>query len=169
MVPFSRFSILSTLVGVILLVTLPGAIHRIVETGNLYLFSREFFEDMFARLSGTGRLRFIFQPTVAIVLGSRDGLKDARMGLPPYLWALAFHGEHRREMLRTAFVSVRELVVVAILLDIASQFLIFGEIHPGAAVLLGPVLIGAPYALSRALANRIAKGRHLRTSPTANH
>lgn len=169
MLPFSRFSILSTLVAVIVLATLPNAIRRIVQTGNLYLFSCEFFEDMFARLSGPGRLRFIFQPTVAIVLGSRDGLRDARMGLPPYLRALAFHGEHRREMLRTAFVSVRELVVVAILLDIVSQFLIFGEVHPGAAILLGPVLIGTPYAVSRAVANRIAKSRHFPTSSTADH
>jgi hypothetical protein len=150
---------------VIVLATLPSAIRRIIQTGDLYLFTRHFLEDLFARLSGAGRLRFIFQPTVAILLGSRDGLKDARMGRPPYLWALAFHSEHRGELLRTTVASLRELVAVAILLDIVSQFLMFREIHPGAAILLGPVLIGVPYAVSRALANRIARGKRFRASP----
>ena len=97
---FARGSIFSILAVVILLVMLPGAIHRLTQTGNLYLFTGHFFDDVLARLSGPGRLRFLLQPTVAILLGSRDGLKDARVGLPPFLWALVFHGEHRRELLR---------------------------------------------------------------------
>ena len=156
---------LTILVVAILMATVPGAIGRILQTGDLYLFTRQFFEDLFARLSGPGRLRFIFQPTVAILLGSRDGLKDARMGLPSYLWALAFHVEHRREM-RTMLASLRELVAVAIFLDIISQFLIFREIHPGAAILLGPVLIGVPYALPRALSGRIARSKRFRATST---
>lgn len=86
------------------------------------------------------------------------------MELPPYLWALAFHAEHRRELLRSTFASVRELVGVAILLDILSQFLIFREIHPGAAILLGPLLIGVPYALSRASSGLIARNKIVRES-----
>src|SRR5437899_897574 len=149
MASITRSSILGTLVIVILVATIPGAIRRIIQTGDLYLFTRQFFEDMFARLSGAGRLRFLLQPTVAILLGSRDGLKDARMGAHSYLWALAVHGENRGELLRSMFASLRELIAIAILLDILSQFLIFREIHPGAAILLGPLLIGVPYALSR--------------------
>jgi hypothetical protein len=62
------------------------------------------------------------------------------------------------------FASVRNLVAIAILLDIISQYLIFREIHPGAALLLGPVLIAAPYSLARALANRVARGHGPATS-----
>jgi hypothetical protein len=162
MASISRSSILSTLLVFVLLITLPGAIRRIVHTGDLYLFTRHFFDDMLARLSGAGRLRFLLQPTVAILLGSRDGRKDARMGLPPYLWALAFHGEHRRGLLRGTLASIREIVAFAILLDILSQFLIFREIHPGAAILLGPVLIGVPYAVSRAFACRMTRNKSFR-------
>jgi hypothetical protein len=153
----TRGLILGTLLVVVLLITLPGAIRRIVQSGDLYLFTRHFFDDLLARFSGPGRLRFLLQPTVAILLGSRDGRKDARMGLPPYLWALAFHGEHRSALLRGTFTSIREIVAVAILLDVLSQYLIFREIHPGAAILLGPVLIGMPYMVSRAFANRLAR------------
>ena len=159
-ISLSRSSILRTTVIVIILATLPGAIRRLIQTGNFYLFTGDFFEDLLARLSGPGRLRFIMQPMVAIFLGARDGAKDARAGTPAFLWALAFHEQHRWGMLRSAFASVSDLISVAILLDMISQFLIFREIHPGAAILLGPVLISLPYALARALGNRVL--RHLR-------
>jgi hypothetical protein len=159
MASISRSSVLSAVVIAILLAALPGAIRRIIQTGDLYLFTHDFFADLLARLSGPGRMRFILQPTVAIVLGARDGVKDARAGLPPFIWALLFHGAHRPGMLRNMFASLRNLVAIAILLDVVSQFLIFREIHPGAALLLGPVLIALPYALSRATTNRITRRR----------
>jgi hypothetical protein len=124
--------------------------------------SHRFVDDMVARLHGRGRMRFILQPTVAIVLGVRDGVKDARAGSPPFLGALVFLRSGRRELVRGALASVRDLVAIAILLDVVSQFLIFRMVHPGAALLLGPVLIAAPYAFSRAAANRIARGRNER-------
>lgn len=53
----------------------------------------------------------------------------------------------------------RYLVAIAIILDLISQVLIFREIHPGAALLLGPVLIATPYSISRSLTNGIASRR----------
>lgn len=154
-----RTWILPLIVLAILLATAPRAIYRIIQTGNPYLFTHDFFEDMVARLSGPGRFRFIMQPLVAIFLGSRDGIKDARKGAAPFLWSLVFHREHRPQLLHSAVVAVRNLVAVAILLDLISQFLIFDNIHPAAALILGPVLIFLPYATARALANRIARRR----------
>ncbi len=113
---------------------------------------------MFARLSGPGRLRFIFQPIVAILLGAREGIKDFRAGLSPFLWSLTFHGAHRKKLIYTAITSVYDLIAFAIILDMVSQFLIFRRIHPGAALLVGPALIFLPYAVSRALSNRVARG-----------
>ncbi len=155
----SRSSILYGLIVVILLMALPRAIRRLLQTGDPYLFTRQFFEDILARLSGPGRLRFLVQPTVATVLGCRDGIKDARSERAPFLWTLTFHTEHRREALRSAISALRDLVAMAILLDILSQFLIFREIHPGAALLVGPVLIALPYAVSRALTNRFTRAK----------
>jgi len=63
------------------------------------------------------------------------------------------------DLLRSALGSVRDLVAIAIILDVISQFLIFHEVHPGAALVLGPVLIAIPYSISRGLANRIARRR----------
>jgi len=154
MASLSRGWILSGIVVALVIGVAPRAIVRIVETGDWYLLTNQFFQDILARLSGPGRLRFIIQPTVAIILGARGGMRDASAGLPPFLWALIFHKEHRRELLRSTIISVRNLVAVAILLDMISQYLIFGEVRPGAALVVGPVLIAVPYALSRALANR---------------
>jgi len=162
----SGSSILSGVVIAILVAALPGAILKIIQTGDLYLFTNHFFQDILARLSGPGRLRFILQPTVAIILGTRNGMKDASAGLPPFLWALVLHGEHRRELLRSSLASTRNLLAIAILLDLVSQFLIFHEIRPGAALVVGPVLIAVPYALARALSNRIWRWRN-HHKPTA--
>jgi hypothetical protein len=150
-ISLSRSSILTTLAIAILIAALPGAIARIVRTGNLYLLSNQFFEDMLARFSGAGRLRFILQPMVATFIGMRDGIRDSRVGCPPFLLALVSSRERRTHLLRSALASVRDLVAVAIILDVISQFLIFEEVHPGAAV---------PYSITRALANPISRSRN---------
>jgi len=155
----SRTSILYALVIAVLLVALPGAIRKLIQTGDPYLFTERFFHDILARLSGPGRLRFVVQPTVAIILGVGSGIRDARAEAPPFLWALAFHGTRRRELFRSAVVSIRDLVAIAILLDVISQLLIFREVRPGAALLVGPLLITLPYVLARSLSNRIARRR----------
>lgn len=158
-ISFSRSSVLTAIAIVILLSALPSAIRRVIQTGDPYLFTRRFFEDLWARLSGTGRLRFILQPTTAVVLGIRDGKRDSRKGSPPFLLGLALRPMHRRDLWRSALASVRELVAISIILDVVSQILIFRRVHPGAALLLGPVLIGTPYSVSRAVTNRIVSGR----------
>lgn len=151
----SRRWILTWIVVVLLLTALPGAIRTYLQTGVFYPFSHQFFADMIARLSGPGRMRFVMQPIVAILLGSRDGIKDAKAGASPFLWGLVHQQGHRKQLLQSAYASVQNLVAIAVLLDLISQYLIFHDIHPGAALLLGPVLIGTPYALSRALGNRL--------------
>ena len=159
MASISRRSVLTLVVIAVLLAALPSAIWRIIQTGNPYLFTHDFFADLFARLSGPGRMRFVLQPTVAIILGASGGVKDARAGLPPFIRTVVLDGAHRTRLLRNMFASIRDLVAIAILLDVVSQYLIFRDIHPGAALLLGPVLITIPYALSRAFTNRIVRRR----------
>ena len=130
---------------------------EILRTGEVYVFSRQFLEDIPKRLTGPGRFRFVLQPAVAIFLGARAGVAEARENRPPFLQAVLFNAEHRSALIRSALSHVAVLVSVAILFDAISQLLIFGNIHPGAALVVGPVLISVPYGLSRALANRVAR------------
>jgi hypothetical protein len=154
-----RSTILTAFVIAVVVVATPFAVAEFFRTGELYVLSRRFADDMVARFHGPGRLRFILQPIAAIVLGARDGIKDARAGNSPFLWGLVFRSADRPGLMRTALASVRDLVAVAILLDVAAQLLIFRMVHPGAALVLGPVLIAVPYASSRALTNRITRWR----------
>ena len=158
-VTISSTTVLTGLVIVALLAAIPFAVWEFIHTRELYILSHRFLDDMVARLHGPGRLRFILQPITAIVLGARDGVKDARAGSPPFLRSLLFRSNQRSKLMRSALVSVRNLVAVAILLDIASQLIIFRRVHPAAALVLGPVLIGFPYAASRALTNRLTRWR----------
>src|SRR5258708_12928344 len=133
-VSISRGSILTAIVIAILLAAVPSAIRRIIRTGDFYLFTRHFFGDMLARLSGPGRLRFIVQPTVATLLGARDGAKDTRAGAPPFLWVLVSSGNSCRESLKSAFLSTPDLIPVAILLHLIPHFLIFPPLYPTPAL-----------------------------------
>jgi hypothetical protein len=159
----SRTSILFAIVAVVLLSVLPGSIRRTMQSGDLYLFTSQFFHDMLARLTGPGKLRFIIQPTVAIILGARHGVKDAYTHLPPFLEMVSFHAKHRRHAIRSAVADVRDLIAIAILLDLIAQELIFHNIHPGASLILGPVLIAIPYGLARDFANRLVRARRRTT------
>jgi len=153
-------TVVTGLALVILIAALPSAIRDTFETGRVYLFSSQFFEELSQRLTGPGRLRFVLQPLVATLLGWRAGLGDARAGRPAYLFALLSGGAHRRELLRSGLAAIRDLVVIAVVLDAISQLLIYKQVHPGAALVIGPVLISVPYAAARALTNRIATLTH---------
>ncbi len=155
----SRSSILNLLLVAVLLGTLPSALWRLWQSGDVYLLTTDFFAHLLARLTGPGRVRFILQPLMAIWLGVRSGRRDAQAGRPPFLWALLFHGQHRKDMWREAIACTRDLIAFAVLLDLLAQALIFHELRPGAALVIGPPLILVPYALSRALANLVARRR----------
>src|SRR5689334_18706430 len=155
----SRSSVLMAIVIGVLLAATPFAVWEFIQTGEFYVLSHRFLRDIVARFHGPGRLRFILQPTTATILGLRDGRKDARAGNPPYLWGLVFHAADRSVLFRSGLASVCDLVAVAILIDAVAQFLIFRMVHPGAALLVGPILIAFPYATSRALTNRFTQWR----------
>ncbi len=140
----------------VLVAAAPGALRDAWERGGIYLFSWEFLEDLPRRLTGPGRFRFILQPLVAILLGVRAGHTDARAGRPPFILAVIAHAQHRRQMLAETARALANIVLVGILLDAVSQWLILGVAHPGAALVVGPVLIALPYAFARALSHRVA-------------
>jgi hypothetical protein len=150
---------LAGLTLLVLALTLPGSLRAAFDRGGFYLFSRAFLEDIPKRLTGPGRFRFVLQPLIATILGIRGGLADARAGRPPYLYGLLMQRRLRRELLRSGFETVVNLLLMGILMDAVCQWLILGASYPGAALVVGPVLIGGPYALARALANRFARWR----------
>jgi hypothetical protein len=149
--------VLGALTLAVLAVSVPGSLRMAHEHGGFYLFSVRFFEDIPKRLAGPGRLRFIFQPAMAIFLGWRAGRADARTGRPPFLHGLFLHAEHRATLVRETWEGIAVLFLMGILLDSAFQWVLLGTSYPGAALVVGPVLITIPYAGARALAAAVAR------------
>lgn len=116
-------------------------------------------ETLDAMLGGPGRLRFIVQPLVAILLGIRDGRLDARAGLPPYIIVVLFVPELRRENLKSALQAVAKTLVAAIVIDMILQYLIFQSVRLWLAVVVGAALIALPYSAARGLTNRVVRRR----------
>jgi hypothetical protein len=152
-----RDTIVPILAFLVIVITLPFAIRDTIETGRVHLFSRQFFEELPQRFTGSGRLRFILQPMMAILLGIRSGRADAKAGHPPYLFALIFGAGRRRELLRNGLATISTLLAMGIIMDVIFQQVLYRSVHPGAALLIGPILICFPYMLSRELTTRIAR------------
>ena len=94
---------------------------------------------------------------MAIILGILNGRADARAGKPPYLYGILFHRNLRGDLLKTGFAAIANLMLMGILLDTVFQWVILGVAYPGAALIIGPALIAAPYTVVRALTNRLAR------------
>ena len=148
--------ILASITLLVLALSIPGSLRDAFNRGGFYLFSQAFFEDIPKRLVGPGRFRFVLQPLMAVILGVLSGLADARAGRPPYLWGILFHRHLRGDLVRTGFSTIVNLLLMGILLDTVFQRIILGVAHPGAALIIGPILICTPYAIARALSNRLA-------------
>lgn len=119
-------------------------------------------ESIEAMLSGPGRLRFIIQPIVAIVLGMRDGRLDAAAGRPPYFWSVLFQRPTRRASLMEGLRAMMLPLIVAIIIDLVLQYFIFRSVRLWHAVVVGAVLIALPYIAARAFTNRLVTRRHRR-------
>jgi len=107
--------------------------------------------------------RIILQPTIALILAIRDGLKDAEVGRPLYLWNLFTHSPESRQLLKDGWKSVGFAFGAALLIDGVYQFIVFHWFYPGEALTVAIVLAIVPYLLIRGLANRIARHSNLKS------
>jgi len=155
-VTLRRDNLLMWLTMLVLAAAAVAALFDTVATGRVYLFSRQFLEELPQRFTGPGRLRFMLQPLFAILLGVRGGLADAKAGNPPFLLGLLL-AARRRETLRSGLAAIRNLLAAGIILDLLFQMVLYRSVHPGAALVIGPILICLPYAIARALTTRVAQ------------
>jgi hypothetical protein len=120
----------------------------------------DFWQGIAETLTGRGEMRLVLQPTMAILIGLRMGITDAKLGEPPFIWRLAT-AKDRRQVTKDAFRKVLIPFCIAIVLDGVLQYLTLGYVRPLAAVIVGLMLIFVPFAISRALTNRFYRHRHL--------
>ena len=118
---------------------------------------RSFGEGLEARMTGPGKGRFILQPLIAIVLGVRDGIADAKQGKPPYFIRVLFKSERKLYVLKTSIKSIATPLTVGIVLDMILQWVIFQGVYLLPAIIAGTILVAFPYAVARGLSNRVAR------------
>lgn len=112
-------------------------------------------QDMADRVSGPLRFRLLLQPLMAAFFAIRSGRRDAREGKPPYFWALATSPGHRREMVLQGWKDVRNVFLIALVLDVVYQVVVAGFVYPGEAVLVAFALAIVPYLVLRGVVNRL--------------
>jgi hypothetical protein len=117
------------------------------------------FQRFIERLTGPMHVRFIVQPVMAIILGIRDGLRDAREGRTPFLQDLCTRPEGRAGKLKETLVRLLIPLIVAIMLDAVVQYMLFERVRVLGAIVVGTLIMGLPYSIARGITNRIASAR----------
>jgi len=115
------------------------------------------FENLIDRVSGPMKFRLILQPLMAIIFAIRSGLKDAKEGKPAYFWALFTDPANRRDMLRDGWKSVGKIFIIAIIIDLVYQLIVFRWFYPLEALLVAVILAFIPYLLIRGPLTRIVR------------
>ena len=118
------------------------------------------WSDILDRPGGPMTFRFILQPAMAIIAALRDGVKDARLGRRPYVWAL-IHGTHGSEgrggRLWEGIISTARIVILGVVMDIIYQWRVLGTFYPVQSVVIAILLAFVPYLLLRGPIARIAR------------
>jgi hypothetical protein len=120
-----------------------------------------FFESIGRSLSGPGmfggrfQLRLIVQPILAVALGIRFGLRDARQRRPPVGAALRAHETSRARVLEQWTRGALVALCAAFVVDAILQILINHWFRPLAAVVVALLLVFVPFTVVRAATNRI--------------
>ena len=120
-------------------------------------------QEMLGRTEGPFSLRFLLQPLMASIFAVRDGLKDARSGKPPFLWTAITDPSQRSELLKSGWKSVGKIFIVAVVLDLIYQIVVFHALRPVQGILVPVVLALVPYIVLRGPVNRLSRRR--RPSP----
>lgn len=120
------------------------------------LFAR-MWREVAARPSGPMAFRFYLQPFMALLAAVHDGTRDAREGAPAYFWSLFADRAHRRARLREGWRAVRNIFVLAIVMDLLYQAFVLKAFRPVQALDVAVLLAIAPYLFTRGPVNRLVR------------
>jgi hypothetical protein len=118
---------------------------------------KQFWPDLLDRLHGPLTFRFILQPLSAALIACRAGLRDARTGRPAYGCAVLTNRADRRALLQEGWRELTRVFIIAVVVDLIYEKIVFHEIRPGQSLVVAAVLALLPYPLLRGLANRIIR------------
>ena len=109
------------------------------------------------RLSGPLSFRFLIQPAISAAIGILAGIRDAQRGAPTYFLAIFSDPAHRRARIMECWAAIWKVFLVAAILDIIYELVVFKTVYPGETVVVAIALTVIPYVVVRGPANRIAR------------
>jgi hypothetical protein len=122
------------------------------------------WEDLGGRIDGPLFFRFILQPLIAATLGFRAGVADARAHQVPYAWRVLSHPSERWNLIRMGLKDVGKVFLLAVVLDIVYQYIVFRWVYPFETLLVAITLSIVPYLLVRGVVTRVVS---VRLAPSA--
>jgi hypothetical protein len=114
------------------------------------------WENLGGRIDGPLSFRLTLQPVMAVFFAIRAGLQDARTGRPAYFWTILTRPDERRSLLHEGWKDVVKVFLLALVLDMVYQVIIFRWFYPLEMLIVAVLLACVPYLLIRGPANRIA-------------
>ena len=124
-------------------------------------------EQLLGRSSGRLHLRLILQPIIASTIAVKAGLKDARQGQPPFLWALFTRAAERKRLMRSGWKDIGKVFIIALLMDTAYQLFEFHAFYPLQTFIVAMGVAVVPYVVVRGVVTRLAR-RTFPQSPSAS-
>jgi len=115
------------------------------------------WRNLLDRPGGPMTFRFILQPIMATIAALYDGVEDARAGRSPYLWTIFADSTERGGRLWEGLISTARVLLLALVMDVIYQYIVFDTFHPGETVIVALLLAFVPYLLLRGPIERIAR------------
>ncbi len=116
--------------------------------------------NLLARPSGPMTFRFVLQPAMAAIAALRDGIKDARLGRRPYLWAIltGVRGpEGRSGRLWEGILATARILILGVIMDVIYQLVVLKTFYPAESAIIAVLLAFVPYVLLRGPFGRVAR------------
>lgn len=120
-------------------------------------FLMRVWTNILGRTDGPMTFRLILQPTVAMVLAVRAGLKDAREGRPAYFWTILTDASERMRLIKEGWKATARVFFLAIIMDVIYQLIVQRWVYPGETLIVAVLLAVIPYLLVRGPVTRIAR------------
>jgi hypothetical protein len=115
------------------------------------------WHDIAARPRGPMTFRFVLQPAMAAIAAVHDGIRDARTGRTPYLWAFLTDAHHHIEHFDEGLYATARILLLGFGMDAIYQATVLKTFYPGEMVIVAVLLAFVPYVLLRGPVARIAR------------
>lgn len=116
-----------------------------------------FYTDLVGRAEGPMTFRFVLQPTMALLMAIRDGVKDAHAGRAPYFWTIVNDPPRRRASLHEGVKATGRILLLGVVMEIIYQYRVFGTFHVLEAANFILLLCFLPYLVMRGPINRLVR------------